>query len=122
MDCFSRGFFVFRFITRGKITIRCYSQSTVIAISKLEIYTGEKQLLKLRGMAVKGLIRNRKFFLPKTYLSLQYSNRQHFTDTLNQEKLLPKASDEVILQNICSWGYVLLEYRICSYKILKKLS
>ena len=33
-----------------------------------------------------------------------------------------KASNEVILQNICSWRYGLLENRICSYKILRKPS
>ena len=31
--------------------------------------------------------------------------------------IISKASDEAILQNICSWGYGLLENLICSYGI-----
>ena len=35
----------------------------------------------------------------------------------------PEASDEAfaVMQNICSWGYGLLENPTCSYKILRKL-
>ena len=36
--------------------------------------------------------------------------------------LTTKASNEAILQNICSWGYGLLENRICSNEMLDKIS